>query len=338
MMQNHVIYSDDPQAVEKLQAKLDKLTAMHARMKEINAYFRKHATALGCPGLSDEDAAKLDRRVQEGYSWEKQPYPSYVLSGNTAEMRRLRQRIEEVSRTQSTEYVGWDFPGGRAEADKEDNRLRLYFDEKPSEEQRSKLKCNGFKWAPSVGAWQRQLNDNAIHAAARMDFLRPESGESPTAIQPKRPVKMHRREDNGYGDQNQPGDTGLQGEHLLRAIAAAAHFSLLACGVAVGIYLGLRDALGTETVSWLCILGAAPFAAMGFVKYHGMTAEKFFAAWLRSEFLVPKRLTFRSTNLYWEAMQEQRRQEKKRPTINFGAFAPKFIAAHGTKRRCSKKC
>lgn len=145
MMQNHVIYSDDPQAVEKLQAKLDKLTAMHARMKEINAYFRKHATALGCPGLSDEDAAKLDRRVQEGYSWEKQPYPSYVLSGNTAEMRRLRQRIEEVSRTQSTEYVGWDFPGGRAEADKEDNRLRLYFDEKPSEEQRSTLKCNGFK-------------------------------------------------------------------------------------------------------------------------------------------------------------------------------------------------
>ena len=82
-------------------------------------------------------------------------------------------------------------------------------------------------------------------------------------------------------------------------------FSLLACGVAVGIYLGLRDALGTETVSWLCILGAAPFAAMGFVKYHGMMAEKFFIAWLRSEFLVPKRLTFRSTNLYWEAMQEQ---------------------------------
>lgn len=58
-------------------------------------------------------------------------------------------------------------------------------------------------------------------------------------------------------------------------------FSLLACGVAVSIYLGLRDALGTETVSWLCILGAAPFAAMGFVKYHGMTAEKFFIAWLR---------------------------------------------------------
>lgn len=53
-------------------------------------------------------------------------------------------------------------------------------------------------------------------------------------------------------------------------------FSLLACGVAVGIYLGLRDALGTETVSWLCILGAAPFAAMGFVKYHGIDGRKVF--------------------------------------------------------------
>ena len=120
MIQNNVIRSDDPQAVEKLQAKLDKLTKQHARMKEINAYFKKHATALGCPGLSDAVAAKLDERVQTGYSWEKQPYPSYILSGNTAEMRRLRQRIEEVSRTQNTEYVGWDFPGGHAEADKED--------------------------------------------------------------------------------------------------------------------------------------------------------------------------------------------------------------------------
>lgn len=73
MIQNNVIRSDDPQAVEKLQAKLDKLTKQHARMKEINAYFKKHATALGCPGLSDAEAAKLDERVQTGYSWESSP-------------------------------------------------------------------------------------------------------------------------------------------------------------------------------------------------------------------------------------------------------------------------
>ena len=52
-------------------------------------------------------------------------------------------------------------------------------------------------------------------------------------------------------------------------------FSVLACGIAVGLYFLLRPYVGTETVSWVCILGAAPFAALGFVKYNGMTAEKY---------------------------------------------------------------
>ena len=50
--------------------------------------------------------------------------------------------------------------------------------------------------------------------------------------------------------------------------------SLLAVGVAVGLYFGLRPLIGSEEVGWMCILGAAPFAACGFFKYHGMTAEK----------------------------------------------------------------
>lgn len=52
-------------------------------------------------------------------------------------------------------------------------------------------------------------------------------------------------------------------------------FSVLACGMAALLYFLLRDYLGTETVSWLCILGAAPFAAVGFIRYHGMNAEQF---------------------------------------------------------------
>lgn len=68
-------------------------------------------------------------------------------------------------------------------------------------------------------------------------------------------------------------------------------FSVLAVAVAVGAYFGLRGFMGTETVSWVCIVGAAPFAALGFVKYNGMTAEQFVRAYLRSEFLIPKELT-----------------------------------------------
>ena len=62
--------------------------------------------------------------------------------------------------------------------------MQLIFEEKPDANQRQELKSNGFKWAPSQGAWQRQLNQNAIRAAARLDFLRPEDGKRPYQLQP----------------------------------------------------------------------------------------------------------------------------------------------------------
>ena len=92
-------------------------------------------------------------------------------------------------------------------------------------------------------------------------------------------------------------------------------FSVLACGVAVGLYFLLKPHLGTETVSWVCILEAAPFAALGFVKYNGMAAEKFLWAFIKSEFLIPKKLVFHSTNTYYELMKpviEQNQKPKKK--------------------------
>jgi len=80
-------------------------------------------------------------------------------------------------------------------------------------------------------------------------------------------------------------------------------FSVLAILVSVGAYFLLRPYLGTETISWVCILCAAPFAALGFIRYNGMTAEQIAWAWIRSEFLIPKRLMFRATNIYYEAVK-----------------------------------
>lgn len=88
-------------------------------------------------------------------------------------------------------------------------------------------------------------------------------------------------------------------------------FSLFAVLVAVGLYFGLKPCLGAETVSWVCILGAAPFAAMGFVTYHGMTAEKFVWVWLRSELLEPRFLTFRPVNLYHEILKARKTGPRK---------------------------
>ena len=80
-------------------------------------------------------------------------------------------------------------------------------------------------------------------------------------------------------------------------------FSVLACGVAVGLFFLLRGRFGTETVSWMCVLGASPFAVMGFVRYNGMTAEQFVWAWIKSEFILPKKMLFVPENLYYEAMK-----------------------------------
>lgn len=91
-------------------------------------------------------------------------------------------------------------------------------------------------------------------------------------------------------------------------------FSVCACGVAVVIYFLLKPYCGIETLSWVCILGAAPFAALGFLKYNGMTAEKFVMAWVKSMILTPKRLTFKPVNLYYEDLKniENRKAKKER--------------------------
>ena len=88
-------------------------------------------------------------------------------------------------------------------------------------------------------------------------------------------------------------------------------FSLLAVVVAVGLYFILKPYVGTETVSWMCILGAFPFAAMGFITYHGMTAEQFLWAWLRSELIEPKEYVFKPNNIYYEALKDRIAEHEK---------------------------
>ena len=188
-MDNRVISSDDPNAIQKLQDKLEMCEKSQKYMKEVNAYYRKNGTCEGFPGMEAARAARLDESVRQAYSWDKQPFPSYALTNNSAEIRRLKQRIEKLTVNQEVGFVGWTFDGGEVVANSEENRLQILFDEKPDEQKRSALKGNGFKWSPSQGAWQRQLNDNAIYAASRMEFLHPESGEGPVKLQPKAPKK-----------------------------------------------------------------------------------------------------------------------------------------------------
>lgn len=80
-------------------------------------------------------------------------------------------------------------------------------------------------------------------------------------------------------------------------------FALLAVAVAVVVYFSLRPVLGNGEIGWVCVLAAFPFALGGFFQYNGMTLERFLLAYIRSEFLIPRRLVFKSDNIYAKALE-----------------------------------
>ena len=80
-------------------------------------------------------------------------------------------------------------------------------------------------------------------------------------------------------------------------------FSALGCLVSVTLYFLLRRQLGTEAVSWACMLGVFPFGVMGFAKYNGMAAEQVLRAVIKSVLLTPKRLPYRGRNLYYDLIR-----------------------------------
>ena len=82
-------------------------------------------------------------------------------------------------------------------------------------------------------------------------------------------------------------------------------FSLLAVLVAVGLYFLLSPYFGLETLSWMVVLAAAPFALLGFLSYHGMTADQFLITWIRSELLEPRQFPVQVSNLYYEALKDR---------------------------------
>lgn len=159
-------------ALAAAREKLAQREAAQARMKAINtahAKFMKDPASLDKADLSDADK-KLIREHKPRYSWEPHPFAPYELSNNNAEIRRQKDRVAELegrseAAAQQTEDDEQVAPGVRLVKNAEAGRLQLFFDDKPAAEIRDTLKANGFRWAPSVSAWQRQLTDNALFAA-----------------------------------------------------------------------------------------------------------------------------------------------------------------------------
>jgi hypothetical protein len=176
------ISADDPDAPEKLARKLATLQETQELMKNVNAWFRQHKTLDNCPLLPEKALAELKRGMAQDWRSSPVPFAAWQLSNNNANIKRIEQRIASLA--SKTEFAGWTFAGGRAEVNEGENRLQLFFDDKPSQEQRDILRKNGFKWAPSQGAWQRQLTRNAIDACGRIGFIAPDNGPTVVQVQP----------------------------------------------------------------------------------------------------------------------------------------------------------
>ena len=189
MSYNNAISASDPKAVEKLTEKLNACKEKQEYMKAVNAYHRKFGTCKGFPDMSDDVAFKLDQKVKQGYSWDKQPYSGYTLTNNNAEIKRLEKRIAEISRNQEVGFSGWEFEGGHAEANTEANRLQVFFNERTDKDTHSAMRHAGFVFSHANGAYQRQLNANAIYAANRLPVLKPNDGRTVREHQPKPPSK-----------------------------------------------------------------------------------------------------------------------------------------------------
>ena len=174
------ISSDDPNAQEKLEKKLITLEERQECMKRANAYFKKQQTMRGYAGLSDEMAARMDRDIQRR-AGERKPFPTHQMRNNGANIRRVKERIAALKKRDALSAdEGWDFPGGSVALNAAENRIQVFFAKKPDEETRRELKANGFKWAPSKNAWQRQLDENGIRALHRMDCIQPKESKCNT--------------------------------------------------------------------------------------------------------------------------------------------------------------
>ena len=134
-------------------------------------------------------------------SWRADPHPyeSYLLTNNNANIRQTKARIAELSAKRETEFEGWAFEGGEVKMDLQANRLQVFFHEKPDRDTCSAMRHGGFRWAPSVGAWQRQLTNNAIWTATHMDCLRPLSREQPTQEQAGPVREVPQGDGSGWG-------------------------------------------------------------------------------------------------------------------------------------------
>ncbi len=168
---NSAVYSDDPTAVDQLEARVAELEAQQTRWKSINARVRKLKVTRKTPELAKRLLEVLDedecRELMAGFAHygDQVAIASFQMSNNNANLNRLKQRLERVKRNQSAADVEREGNGIRCVDSPSDNRVRLFFPGKPDSVVRDGLKKAGFRWSPSNECWQAFRTWRAVEHA-----------------------------------------------------------------------------------------------------------------------------------------------------------------------------
>ncbi len=169
---NRAISSDDPDATAKLQKKIEDAERLQGIMKSCNKIVQngkmsnenKVAAIIGIFPMSEAKA----RQLLEPDFCGRLGFPSYALTNNNANIRRMKERLASLEKSANIETTETEIGGIRIVENAEENRIQLFFAGKPPDETRAMLKSNGFRWSPYSGAWQRHLNNAGRYAAKRV--------------------------------------------------------------------------------------------------------------------------------------------------------------------------
>ncbi len=164
-----IIKSDDERAIEKLEEKLEDLKGMQERMKAVNKAIRMKNAEAGNDVLREMGYSEKDiKGLREPDYIGRVGYPSYLLTNNNANIHRVEERLERLKALKNKESTEQEYKTFKVAENTESMRYQIIFKGKPDLDVRALLKSNGFKWAPSQGAWQRQITSNGKWALDRV--------------------------------------------------------------------------------------------------------------------------------------------------------------------------
>lgn len=164
-----IIKSDDERAIEKLEEKLEDMKKLQEDMKAANKALRLKDKEAGNDqlreiGYSEESIEELRKPDYLG----RAGYPNFQLSNNNANIHRVEERLKRLKAVKERGSSEQEYKTFKVVENTEAMRYQIIFDGKPDAEIRTLLKSNGFKWAPSQGAWQRQITSNGKWALKKV--------------------------------------------------------------------------------------------------------------------------------------------------------------------------